>query len=90
MISGSPSNNDVVALNRASGLVVVMDTPKGLVIIHNASRIAAEADAKTIVGRGIFAAKDIPARSVVETSPVLIMPMQDLDGLKSTLLNHYT
>lgn len=89
MISGSPSNNDVVPLNRASGLVVVMDTPKGLVIIHNA-RIAADADAKTIVGRGIFAAKDIPARSIVETSPVLIMPMQDLDALKSTLLNHYT
>ena len=89
MISGSPSNNDVVALNRASGLVVVMDTPKGLVIIHNA-RIAAHANAKTIVGRGIFAGKDIPAGSVVETSPVLIMPMQDLDALKSTLLNHYT
>lgn len=89
MISGSRSNDIVVALNRASGLVMVMDTPKGLIIIHNA-RIAVDANAKTIIGRGIFATKDIPADSVVEISPVLIMPMQDLDALKSTLLIHYT
>lgn len=43
-----------------------------------------------VTGRGIVTARNIRARSVVEISPVLVMPLEDLDAVKSTTLNHYT
>ena len=41
-------------------------------------------------GRAVVATQDIPVRSIVEISPVLVMPLHDLNALESTLLNHYT
>ena len=42
------------------------------------------------IGRGIMAACDIPARSIVDISPVLVLPPDDLDAVKTTTLFHYT
>jgi hypothetical protein len=41
-------------------------------------------------GRAVVATRDIPARTIVEISPILIMPSEDLDALKATFLNQYT
>lgn len=43
-----------------------------------------------IPGRGIVAGRDIAARSVVDVSPVLVMPLEDVDAIKATGLFHYT
>lgn len=41
-------------------------------------------------GRGVFARADIPAGTVVETVPVLVLPTADLFGPeKTSLLGHY-
>ena len=87
MVVPSPVHDDAVALNRALGIGIVMDTPKGPVTRLLLGLFNADLDS---VGRGIVATKDIPARTIVETSPVLVLPVQDLKALKSTLLNHYT
>lgn len=42
------------------------------------------------LGRGVFASRDIVAKSIIEISPVLLLPSQDLHAVKATLLNHYT
>ncbi len=44
----------------------------------------------SITGRGVVATRGIPARNVVETSPVLVMPLEDLDPHRTTVLAHYT
>ncbi|MCJ1433638.1 hypothetical protein MMC27_003001 [Xylographa pallens] len=41
-------------------------------------------------GRGVFASRSIPARTIIEESPVIVLPLQDLNGIKTTLLNDYT
>lgn len=43
-----------------------------------------------VLGRGIVARRNIAARSVVDVSPVLVMPLEDVDAIKSTGLFHYT
>ena len=42
------------------------------------------------LGRGVFAAKPIPARTVVETCPVLVFPLSDLSNVSRTVFDHYT
>ena len=41
-------------------------------------------------GRGIVAARSIQAMSTIEICPVLVLPFEDLDVVKSTALFHYT
>ena len=62
-----PSNP--VKLQRASGLTLVADTPKG---------------------RGVFASERIPAKTVIEVCPVLILDPRDVSHVKKSMLDHYT
>ncbi|EON62765.1 hypothetical protein W97_01990 [Coniosporium apollinis CBS 100218] len=42
-------------------------------------------------GRGVFASKDIPARTVIDTCPVLVLGIEENDTyVKHTVLYHYT
>lgn len=59
-----------VALKRAEGLLLVMETPKG---------------------RGVFASKSIPARTILEVSPVLVLdPVENENHVRHTDLYNYT
>ncbi|CZT08749.1 uncharacterized protein RCO7_03444 [Rhynchosporium graminicola] len=59
-----------IPLERAAGLVLVMDTPKG---------------------RGVFASRDIPGRTVIEVSPVLVLdPVENEEHVRKTNLYNYT
>lgn len=43
------------------------------------------------IGRGVFASKDIPARIVLEVSPVLVLdPTENEEYIKKTMLVNYT
>lgn len=85
------TQNNATDLERATGLAMVKDTAKG-----SARERLERADIRMlwhltlVIGRGVFATQDIPARSIVDTSPVIVMPLKDLDALKVTLLDHYT
>ena len=41
-------------------------------------------------GRGVFAAQPIRAGSVIEISPMLILPLSDAKSTETTVLQHYT
>ncbi len=42
-------------------------------------------------GRGIFAARDIPARTLLDVSPVLVLePVENEQHIKHTKLAHYS
>ncbi|CAI6338556.1 unnamed protein product [Periconia digitata] len=42
-------------------------------------------------GRGVFAAKDIPAKTVIDVCPVLVLGVQEnVDHIEHTSLYHYT
>jgi hypothetical protein len=44
-----------------------------------------------LVGRGVFAGRDIPGRTVLEVSPVLVLdPMENEEHIKKTDLYNYT
>lgn len=73
-----------VSLDRAAGLVLVSNTPKG-----NAEGRLEEV-IHLLLGRGVFATRRIPAKTVVEICPVLVFPAQDFRTIEDTLLNHYT
>jgi uncharacterized protein len=65
----SPTNSRL-ALERAPGLTLIDDTPKG---------------------RGVFASQPIPARTVIEVCPVLILdPAEVKEHIGHTILHHYT
>jgi uncharacterized protein len=43
------------------------------------------------VGRGVFAGKDIPARTVLEVCPVLVLdPVENKEHIERTDLYNYT
>ena len=65
-----PENCQPVKLQRASGLTLIANTPKG---------------------RGVFASERIPARTVIEVCPVLILDPKDAGNhISKTMLDHYT
>jgi hypothetical protein len=65
-----PENSQPVKLQRATGLTLVANTPKG---------------------RGVFASERIPARTVIEVCPVLILDPKDAGNhISKTMLDHYT
>jgi hypothetical protein len=44
-----------------------------------------------LVGRGVFAGRDIPGRTVIEISPVLVLdPMENEEHVQKTDLYNYT
>ena len=47
-------------------------------------------DAGYILGRGFVARRNNAARSMVDVSPVLVMPLEDVDAIKATGLFRYT
>lgn len=91
MIAETPASGDGVQLERAAGLLLFLDTPKGIqsrpYFCYYSSRLRlTDSDP----GRGVFAAEDIPAQTIIETCPALVLPPKDLDAIRSTELNHYT
>ena len=47
--------------------------------------------ADVLVGRGVFANKDIPGRTVIEVCPVLVLdPVENEEHVRKTELYHYT
>ena len=59
-----------IKLQRASGLTLISNTPKG---------------------RGVFASHFIPAKTVIEVCPVLILDPADAGNhISKTMLDHYT
>ena len=45
----------------------------------------------TAKGRGVFASQHIPARTIIETCPVVILdPTETREHIEKTTLNHYT
>ena len=69
---------------------MVMDTPKGSHECISTSASSFHVCLMTDIGRAIMAARNVQARSVVEVSPVLVLPLEDIDAVRSTTLNHYT
>jgi uncharacterized protein len=46
---------------------------------------------KIYIGRGVFASEDIPANTVIEVSPVLVLDKNENDEhISKTELCHYT
>jgi hypothetical protein len=44
-----------------------------------------------VIGRGVFASKSIPARTVLEVSPVLVLdPVENEEHIRKTDLYNYT
>jgi hypothetical protein len=45
----------------------------------------------TIPGRGVFASKPIPSKTIIDVCPVLVVETEaDLKHIEQTCLNHYT
>lgn len=75
-------------LARAEGLVMDFDTSKGL--IELTSRYLKDYADEGLAGRGVFATKFYAKGTVIEISPVLILPLENLQSAQSTIINHYT
>lgn len=83
-------------LERATGLVLVSDTPKGRYKMTVNLSIQLPCERFWIdrlicsSGRGVFASTTILAGSLIEISPVLVLPLHDVNAINTTLLPHYT
>ena len=75
-------------LARAEGLVMDLNTSKGL--IELVSRYLKDHADESLAGRGVFATKFHAQGTVIEISPVLVLPLENLHSAQSTILNHYT
>lgn len=75
-------------LARAEGLVMDLDTSKGLIGLT--SRYLKDHTDEGLAGRAVFATKFYAKGTVIEISPVLVLPMEHLQSAQSTILNHYT
>lgn len=43
------------------------------------------------IGRGVFATKDIPAKTIIDVCPVLVLGHEEnIDHIEHTSLYHYT
>ena len=88
--------DDAMSLDRANGLVLVSNTPKGMahrIGLLRARFLNPHFRSSLLIGssgRGVFASMDILAGSIVEINPVLILSTQDAHAIQTTLLNHYT
>ena len=76
-----------IPLERAKGLVLVLDTPKGRSLPNFVSSLSR----KLIdIGRGVFASTSISAKTIVEVCPVLIFDEEDNKSyISKSVLRHY-
>lgn len=97
------SDTEAIPLERAEGLLLVLNTAKGMSImsqvhiyIYIHTYYQSRLLLKTLIafllnsGRGVFASSDIPAKCTIEISPVLLLTESDCHAVKTTVLDHYT
>lgn len=82
-----------IPLQRCPDLGIISDTPKGCIVTRVFARLLLlfleYADA--LVGRGVFATRDIPAKTVIDVCPVLVLGIEEnKKHLEHTSLYHYT
>ncbi|PVI07771.1 protein methyltransferase [Periconia macrospinosa] len=65
--------------------------------MHSSSEILLQRCADLVIksdtpkGRGVFATKDIPAKTIIDICPVLVLGLQEnVDHIEKTSLYHYT
>lgn len=78
---------------RADGLVLVLNTPKGehLQNFLLQSPGCLSQNVLNNLGRGLYACKDIPAHTVIDIAPVLVLdPVENEHHVKKTQLYNYT
>ncbi len=89
-----PTNSTNIPLQRCLDLEVKLDTPKGLRILFCVrfplpGFWQVRSPAQT--GRGVFATKDIPAGTVIDVCPVLVLGLQEnKKHIEHTSLYHFT
>ena len=83
----SPVSDANIPLARAPGLVIVNDTPKGM---HAPKIFNLLCRSEEFSGRGVFTTQPIKAGTVVETSPVLVLPIDEVDTAMRGVLGGYT
>jgi hypothetical protein len=89
-IMGVDSDQDDIQLERCQDLVIKIDTPKGE-NLQLGTKLSCYVCANKIVGRGVFATKDIPARTIIDICPVLILGTEEnKQHIEKTSLYHYT
>lgn len=84
----TPSIKTDIPLQRFPHLYIKVDTPKGRT--HFISlRMWGRANQST--GRGVFATEIIPAKTVIEVCPVLVLGLnENKEHIEYTSLYHYT
>lgn len=85
----NPTNKSDISLQRLRGLYIKVDTPKGPMhlSIHSMRYGGADLD----IGRGVFSTQAIPAKTVIEVCPVLVLGLEEnKDHIEHTSLYHYT
>jgi hypothetical protein len=94
-------DDEKIELKRAEGLVLILDTPKGIRPSSTPRLCFSEVFLDLCIvdswtngiwtGRGVFANKDIPGKSIIEICPVLVLdPVENEEHIKKTELYHYT
>ena len=95
--SDNPDLSNSVALERSPHLIMLLHTPKGALSLPLPlpPRLTPP-DHRLIVtsatpGRGIFAARPIPAHATLDVCPVLVLSPEDNEHhIRHTQLHHYT
>lgn len=83
-------SGDKVALQRFAPLHLLSNTPKGMAPCRSIRLTSFQAHVRTL-GRGVFAGRDVPSGSIIETCPVLILdPVENVEQIEKTSLYHYT
>lgn len=85
----TPTNSSDISLQRFPDLLIKPDTPKGILVpsrmpLHEKLNLR-------ILGRGVFATKSIPAKTIIDTCPVLVLSAEEnVKHIEHTSLYHYT
>jgi hypothetical protein len=92
----TPDDISGIPLQRVAGLIMVLDTPKGSKIPWSHPAFARYLT--FLLGLRlmhssrprVFASSDIPAESIIEVSPALVLDPKDQEVIRKTQLDHYT
>ena len=89
---GPASNDSRVPLQRCPDLEIISDTPKGCIPSHVETHIPSrEAATNRPPGRGVFATRDIAAKTLIDVCPVLVLGLEEnVKHIEHTSLYHYT
>ena len=83
----TPSIKTDIPLQRFPHLYIKVDTPKGRTHLHLLTGVGANQS----TGRGVFATEIIPAKTVIEVCPVLVLGLnENKKHIEYTSLYHYT